>query len=83
MNYVVRKPTICICKNKDADQLLGKCEADLRLCFCFTDGTLPLLLKLEILSLSTSFVTVQPDLCWTCSETTLLVFSLDRLLKCG
>ena len=29
-----RKPTICICENKDADQLRDKREADQRLCFC-------------------------------------------------
>ena len=29
----VRKPTICICENKDADQLRGNREADQRLCF--------------------------------------------------
>ena len=30
----MRKPTICICENKDADQLRGYREADLRLCLC-------------------------------------------------
>ena len=29
----MRKPTICICENKDADQLRGNREADQRLCF--------------------------------------------------
>ena len=29
----LRKPTICICENKDADQLRGNREADQRLCF--------------------------------------------------
>ena len=29
----MRKPYICICKNKDADQLHR--EADQRLCFCY------------------------------------------------
>ena len=28
-----KKPTICICENKYADQLRGNCEADQRLCF--------------------------------------------------
>ena len=29
MSRIVRKPAFCICKNKDADQLRGNCEADL------------------------------------------------------
>ena len=33
MSRVMRKPTFCICKNKDADQLPGNCEADQRLSF--------------------------------------------------
>ena len=45
MSCVVRKPAFCICKNKDADQLRGNCEADQRLCFRFTDSTIPLLPK--------------------------------------
>ena len=46
----MRKPTICICKNKDADQLRSNCEADHRLCFRYSDSTIPLLLKSEISS---------------------------------
>ena len=38
----------CICKNKDADQLCGNREADQRLCFRYTDRTIPLLPKNEI-----------------------------------
>ena len=37
-------------------------------------STLPLLFKSEISSFYSASVTVQPDLCRTCSETTLLVF---------
>ena len=33
MSHDVRKPDFCICENKDADQLRGNREADLRLCF--------------------------------------------------
>ena len=51
MRRVVRKPAFCICENKDADQLRGNCEADQRLCFCYTDSTIPLLPKSEISSL--------------------------------
>ena len=39
----MRKPTFCICENKDADQLRGNREADQRLCFPYTDCTIPLL----------------------------------------
>ena len=33
------KQTICICGNKDADQLHGDREADQCLCFCHRDST--------------------------------------------
>ena len=39
------KAAFCICKNKDADQLRGNREADQRLCFRYTDSTIPLLPK--------------------------------------
>ena len=50
----MRKPTICICENKATDQLRSNCEADQRLCFRFTDSTIPpsLLSKSEISSLA-------------------------------
>ena len=70
----MRKPTICICENKDADQLRGNREADQRLCFHYTESTLPPLTKSEISSFSPACVIVQPDLCQTLSETILLVF---------
>ena len=50
MNRVVRKPAFCLCENKDADQLRGNREADQRLCFRYTDSTIPLLSKSEISS---------------------------------
>ena len=43
------KPTICIGENKDADQLRGDREADHRLCFRYSDSTIPLLLKSDTL----------------------------------
>ena len=61
-------------RKKGADQLRSNCEADQRLCFRYTDSTIPLLLKSEISSLSLSSVLVQAGLCRTCSETTWLVF---------
>ena len=39
------EPTICIGENKDADQLRGNREADQRLCFRYSDSTVPLLLN--------------------------------------
>ena len=41
----MRKPAFCICENKDAVQLRGNREADQRLCFRYTDSTIPLLYK--------------------------------------
>ena len=63
----MRKPAFCTCENKDADQLRGNREADQRLCFRYTDSTIPLLLKSEISSLKPSSVAVQPGLCRTWS----------------
>ena len=71
----MRKPTFCICENKDADQLRGNPEADKRLCFRYIDSTIPLLSKSEILSLYLSSVAAQPGLCQTRSETRTFVFS--------
>ena len=51
MSLVMRKPDFCICENKDADQLHGNRETDPRLCFGYTDSTIPLLPKSEISSL--------------------------------
>ena len=65
MSRAMRKPAFCICENKDADQLRGNREADQRLCFRYTDSTIPLLLKSEISSPWPSSVVVQPGLCRT------------------
>ena len=65
----MRKPDICICENKDADQLPGNREADQRLCFRHADSAIPLLPKSEISSLYPSSVAVQSGLCGTWSET--------------
>ena len=71
----MRKPTFGICENKNADQLRGNREADQRLCFRYTDSTIPLRIESEISSLCPSSVAVQPGLCRTRSETRTLVFS--------
>ena len=70
----------CICENKDADQLRGNREADQRLCFRYTDSTIPLLSKSEISSLLSSSVAVQPGLCRTWSETPKTGFLRTRLI---
>ena len=74
MSHPMGKPTICIGENKGADQLRGTRDADQRLCFRYTDSTIPLLLKSEISSFQAAFVTVQPSMCRAWLETTLLVF---------
>ena len=61
-------PTICIDKNKGADQPRSNCEADQRLCFRYTDSTIPLLSKCKTSTLSPSSVTEKPGLSRTCLE---------------
>ena len=39
MSHCIRKPTICMCKNKDTDQLRSNGEADQRL-FRYMDSTI-------------------------------------------
>ena len=74
------KPTICIGENKDADQLRGNREADQRLCFRYTDSTIPLLSKSKISSLWPSSVLVEPGLCRTCSENHIVGFPTRWLI---
>ena len=77
----MRKPAFCICENKDADQLLGNREADQRLCFYYTDSTIPLLSKSEISSPYPSSVAIQPGFCRTSSETHKTGFLTTRLIS--
>ena len=51
ISLVIRKSAFCICENKDAYQLRSSCAADQRLCFRYTDSSIPLLPKSEISSL--------------------------------
>ena len=76
----MRKPDFCLCENKDADQLRGNREADQRLCFRYTDSTIPLLPKYKISRLSPFSVTAQPGLCRTRSETPKTGFLTTRLI---
>ena len=80
MSLVMRKPAFCICENKDADQLCGNREADQRLCFRYTDSTIPLLPSSEISSLWPSSVGLQPGLCRTWSKTLKTGFLKTRLI---
>ena len=75
----MRKPAFCICENKDADQLCNNCAADQRLCFRYTDSTIPLLLESEISSLYPSSMALQPGLCGTRSKTPKTGFLTTRL----
>ena len=50
MSHLMGKPTICIGENKGADQLRGNREADQRLCFRYSDSTIPPLLNSKISS---------------------------------
>ena len=76
----MRKPTICMGENKDADQLRGNREADQRLCFRYTDSTFPPLLIPKFSRFWVSSVTVQAGLCWTWSETQIVGFLMHRLI---
>ena len=76
----MRNLDFCKCENKHADQLRGNREADQRLCFRYTDSTIPLLPKSEISSLWLSSVAVQPGLCRTRSETPKTGFLTMRLI---
>ena len=77
----MRKPTICMGENKDADQLRGNREADQRLCFRYTDSTFPPLLIPKFSRFWVSSVTVQAGLCWTWSETQIVGFVMHRLIN--
>ena len=77
----MRKPTICMGENKDADQLRGNREADQRLCFRYTDSTFPPLLIPKFSRFWVSSVTVQAGLCWTWSETRIVGFLMHMLIS--
>ena len=81
LSLCVRKPTICMGENKDADQLRGNREADQRLCFRYTDSTFPPLLIPKFSRFWVSSVAVQAGLCWTWSETQIVGFVMHRLIS--
>ena len=41
LSHIMRKPGVCICENKEADQLCGNRLADQRLCFRYIDSKIP------------------------------------------
>ena len=82
LSLIMRKKAFCLCENKDADQLRRIREADQRLCFRYTDRTIPLLSKSEVSSLYLSSVVVQTDLCQVLSETPKTGFLTARLNVC-
>ena len=82
MSRSMGKPTICICENKDADQLRGNREADQRLYFHYTDNTVSPLSKSKISSFYPAPVTVQAGLYQTWSETQIVGFLMHRLICC-
>ena len=77
----MRKSAFCICENKDADQLHSNGAADQHLCFRYSNSTIPLLPKSEILSLKLSSVAVQPGLCLIWLETPKTGFLTTRVAK--
>ena len=77
------KPTKCLGENKGADQLRSNCEADQRLCFRYTDSTMPHLLKSEFSSFQPSSVAAQAGLCQTWSKTKIVGFLMHRLKYIG
>ena len=52
----MRKPAFRICENKGADQLRSNCAADQRLCFRYTDSTVPLFVKSGFSGCTSRFV---------------------------
>ena len=60
----MRKPTICIGENKDADQLRGNREADQRLCFRFATRIVQFLFYLNPeFQASSSFLCLYSPVC--------------------
>ena len=63
---------MCICENKDVDQLRGHREADQRLCFHFTDSSFAVIAKL----ISPLF-----SLCRICKAKTKALISFGKTAK--
>ena len=61
----MKKPAFCIRENKAVDQLCSNSAIDQRLCFCYIESTMPLLIS----SILPSSVVVQTGLCWNWLKT--------------
>ena len=68
------------CENKDTDQLRSNCKADQRLCFRYTDNTIPLLPKSAISSFQRPSVGAQASLCQTWLEIPKTIFLASQLM---
>ena len=64
---------------REPDFVYANCEADQRLCFRYTDSTIPLLLKSEISSFYPFSVAAHAGLCRIWSETPKTDFLVSRL----
>ena len=76
----MEKPDFCLCENKDADQLCSNCTADQRLCFRYTDSTIPLLLIAKTSNVCFFSETVRTALCRTGLEISKISFLASRLI---
>ena len=69
LSRLMTKQDFCLCGNKGADQLCCNCTAHWRLCFHYTDSTVPPLPIAKNSRFLLSSVTAQTGLCRTCSGT--------------
>ena len=76
----MRKPAVCLCENKDADQLRGNHTADQGLCFCFIDSAISLFPKFIASSHLLWLNSLVCVLIW--SETPKTGFLMTRLKMC-
>ena len=79
----MRKAAVCIYAKTgtDRDHLRDKRAADQRLCFRYINSVLTALHKSEISSLLSSYVTLEPGLCRTSSESPKTAFLMTRLIS--
>ena len=90
LNRRMRKPTICICKNKGTDQLCNNYTADQHFCFHCRDSTISLLLYIIILKLLAPFcdctcwfvldMVRTPHCFFSCKDSFYLVWHLDLVM---
>ena len=77
----MRKQDFCLCETKCADQLCSNYTAGQRLCFRYSDSTIPRLPKSNISGFYLSSVTVQSGLCQTGSDFPNTGFLTSRLIN--